>query len=102
MAKEIIEEIKKAETAAAEGISNAKAEADKLINDARDAAKTYYESEIKKARDAASSKVSDAEAAAEKVISEAEGKAAEAKEALKAAAAAKQPEAVKAVIDSLL
>ena len=48
MAKEIIDAIKKAEAAAAEGLSNAKADAEKLVSDARNEEKAYYDAEVKK------------------------------------------------------
>ena len=48
MAKEIIDAIRKAETAAAEGLAAAKAEADKLVDDAKSEAKAYYDAELKR------------------------------------------------------
>lgn len=102
MAKEIIETIRQAETAAAEKITLARAEADRIVSEARDAAKAFYSSEIKKANDEAEAKTAAAEERADKLVAEAQADAETAKAGLKAQAAARQAEAADAVIASLL
>lgn len=102
MSKEIIDKIKQAEASASAGLTEAGENADKLVKEAKEAAAKLYESEIKKARDAAAKKISEAEVTSEEVVKQAEAKAIEAKDAMKNAAAAKQEEAVREVINSLL